>query len=83
MSEASELEMGPSGDTVQHSSFTFPSICNAAFPLFQFSIPEILSFMQPHFFDLNQLTRCFAFAVCEGELQETSSGDGRASFSKL
>lgn len=85
VSEVGESEMGPLGEIVQLSSFTFLPIYNAAFVLLQFSIPEILWFMQPNFFDLNQLSqklsRCFA--DCEWELQQTSSRVGRASFSKL
>lgn len=59
VAEVGECEMGPLGEIVQLSSFTFLPIYNAAFVLLQFSIPEILWFMQPNFFDLNQLTKAF------------------------
>jgi len=42
VAEVGECEMGPLGEIVQLSSFTFLPIYNAAFVLLQFSIPEIL-----------------------------------------
>lgn len=42
VAEVGESEMGPLGEILQLSSFTFLPIYNAAFVLLQFSIPEIL-----------------------------------------
>lgn len=80
VTEVGELETDVLGEIVQCSSFTVSSICNATFPLSQ-EYYHLCNQNSLIFTSSQKLSRCFA--VCEWELQQTSSGDGCAPFSKL